>query len=220
VGDYVFLAAMIPEDPKTGKVVEGDTGAQTTQVLTNAKTLLESMGSSMADLTVTRSWLMDTRDAPKVNAAWGMFFKDVPPTRATFRAQLMSPEYKVQMMFWGQRGERQRLGNPRGAFSAAIKVGNTLYIAGLTGTGAPEARGDVKAQTTAALTQVQDFLKQSGMDMSNAVFAQVWLAYPPHFDAMNEAYREIVKSDPPARATLGAGMSFDGLVEVSMIATK
>ena len=220
VGDHVFLAGMIPEDPKTGRVVEGDTGAQTMQVLTNAKVLLESMGSTMSDLTVARSWLMDTRDAPKVNAAWSMFFKDVPPTRATFRAQLMSPDYRVQMMFWGQRGERQRLGNPGGAFSAAIKVGNTLYIAGLTGTGAPEARGDVKAQTRGALTQVQDYLKQAGMDISDTVFAQVWLAYVPHFDAMNEVYREVLKSDPPARATVGAGMSFDGLVEISMIATK
>jgi enamine deaminase RidA (YjgF/YER057c/UK114 family) len=219
VGDHVFLAGLVPEDPRTGRVVEGDTGAQTMQILTNAKALMESMGSAMSDLTVARSWLADTRDAAKVNPVWSTFFKETPPTRATVRAQLMSPDYRVGMMFWGQRGERQRLGNPNGAFSAAIRVGNTLYTAGLVQGGA-DAKGDIKAQTRSILTQIQGFLKEAGMDFSNVVNAQVWVAYAPHFEGMNEVYKEFIPSDPPARATVVAGMSFDGLVEIAMIAAK
>jgi 2-iminobutanoate/2-iminopropanoate deaminase len=63
-------------------------------------------------------------------------------------------------------------------------------------------------------------LKEAGMDFSNVVNAQVWVAYAPHFEGMNEVYKEFIPSDPPARATVVAGMSFDGLVEIAMIAAK
>jgi len=221
VGAHVFLAGLVPEDPKTGKVVDGDTGAQTTQILNNAKALVEALGSEMSDLTVARAWLVDTREAPKMNAVYKTYFNDTPPTRATVQAQLMSPQQKINIMFWGQKGPKQRFGNVGGApLSPAIKVGDTLYIAGLTGTGGADAKGDVKAQAKAALTQIQNYLKQADMDFSNTVNAQVWLAYLPHFDAMNQVYKEFIPTDPPARATVGTGLSFDGLVEMSMIATK
>jgi len=221
VGDHIFLAGLVPEDPKTGRTIEGDTGVQTRQILENAKSLVEAAGLTMADLTVARAWLADGRDAQRMNDVYKTYFGDTPPTRATVRTHLMSPQYNVGIMFSGVRGEKQRLGNVGGApLSPAIKVGNTLYVSGLVQGGA-EFRGDIKAQTRAVITQIEGLLKQAGMDLGDAVTTTVWLSNTLNVDQMNEVYREFFPSDPPSRATVNVGLlPADGLLEMSIIAAK
>src|SRR5207253_637427 len=114
-GDFIFLAGLVPEDPKTGRPVEGDTKVQTKQILDNAKALVEAAGFTMSDLTVARAWLGDGRDAAAMNEVYKTYFGDAPPTRATVRVHLMAPQYGVGIMFSGVRGNKQRLGNVGGA---------------------------------------------------------------------------------------------------------
>jgi enamine deaminase RidA (YjgF/YER057c/UK114 family) len=53
------------------------------------------------------------------------------------------------------------------------------------------------------------------------VDATVYLTDIKNMSAMNEAYREIFKTDPPARVTAGTGLvSPDGLVEIMLMAVK
>lgn len=221
VGDYIFLAGLVAENPRTGRPVEGDTRAQTKQLLENAKTLVEAAGFAMSDLTVARAWVGDARDAALMNEVYRIYFGDTPPTRATVRAQLAAPQYKVGVMSSGVRGNKQRLGPVGGApFSTAIRVGSTLYIAGLVQAGA-DVRGDIRAQTRGVMTQIQNLLKQADMDFTNTVSATVWLTNVLHFDQMNEVYKEFVKNDPPARATVSTGLlPADALIEIAVFAAK
>ncbi len=220
VGDYIFLAGLVSQNPQTGAAVPGDVKGQTKLILDNAKVLTESAGFTMADMVWSRVWLTDPRDFAGMNEVYRGYFGEIPPTRATTRAGLTTPTYNVEIMLWGVKGEKQRLGNPAGTtpLSQAIKVGNHLFIAGLTGGGA-QVRGDIKGQATMILSNIQTLLKAGGVDFPNVVEAQVWITDSRNFAAMNEAYTAAIKGELPARATVGAQlMSPDNLVEMAMIA--
>lgn len=221
VGNHIFLAGIVADDPKTGKPVVGDAGVQTKQILETTRTLVQAAGATMADLTLARAWLTDGRDAQKMNDVYKTYFTDTPPTRATTRTHLAAPEYKVGMMFSGMRGSKQRIGSVGGApLSPAIKVGDTLFVSGLVQGGA-EVRGDIKGQTRGVLTQIENLLKQANMGFGDVVSVTIWLSNVLNFDAMNEVYREFFKTAPPSRATVSVGLlPVDGLLEMSVIAAK
>jgi 2-iminobutanoate/2-iminopropanoate deaminase len=224
VGDYVFVSGLVSQNPQTGAVVAGDPKVQTKQILDNAKVLVETAGFKMTDLVWSRVWLSDPRDFQAMNEVYRGYFGDIPPTRATTRAGLTSPAYKVEIMLWGVKGEKQRLGNAPAAggtpLSQAIKAGNYVFVSGLTGAGA-ELRGNMKGQAGAIMTNLQNLLKAGGVDFPKVVEAQVWITDARNFAAMNEAYTAAIKADFPARVTVGAQlMNADNLVEMAMIAVK
>ncbi len=222
VGDYIFIAGLVSQNPQSGAAVEGDAKVQTKQILDNMKTLVESGGFKMSDLVWSRVWLTDPRDFQMMNDVYRTYFPETPPTRATTRAGLTTPVYKVEIMTWGMKGEKQRLGTAAGTtpLSQAIKVGNYIFVSGLTGGGA-QVRGDIKGQASMILTSIQTLLKSGGVDFPNVVEAQVWITDSRNFAAMNEAYTSVIKDQFPARVTVGAQlMSADNLVEMAMIAVK
>jgi len=222
VGDYIFVAGLVSQNPQTGAPVGGDPKAQTKQILDNAKTLVETAGFKMPDVVWSRVWLSDPRDFQAMNDVYRTYFSEVPPTRATTRAGLTSTAYKVEIMLWGMKGEKQRLGNAPGAtpLSQAIKAGSYVFVSGSTGAGA-QVRGDIKGQAGAILTTIQNLLKAGGADFPNVVEAQVWITDSRNFAAMNEAYTAVMNGDLPARVTVGTQlMAPDNLIEIAMIAVK
>ena len=222
VGDHLFLAGLVSQNPQTGAPLNGDIKVQTKQILESAKTLAEAAGFKMSDIVWSRVWLTDPRDFQDMNDVYRTYFGEIPPTRATTRAALASTAYSVEIMLWGVKGPKQRLGDPNPNLSQAIKVGNYVFLAGLTAGGSAQSlRGDIAGQTGAILTNIQSLIKTAGVDTPNAVTGQVWLTDSRNFSAMNEAYVRVFKSDPPARATVGSQlMSADNLVEIAVIAVK
>jgi 2-iminobutanoate/2-iminopropanoate deaminase len=110
VGDYLFVAGLISQDLSTGNFAPGDIKAQTRQVLDNAKAFVAAAGFSMSDMTVSSVFLTDARDFSGMNAVYKTYFGDVPPTRATVRTRLMSADSKVEIMLWGVKREKERIG--------------------------------------------------------------------------------------------------------------
>ena len=220
VGDYIFLAGLVSQNPQSGAANPGDVRAQTKQILDNAKVLAETAGFTMSDMVWSRVWLTDPRDFASMNEIYRPYFGDIPPTRATTRAGLTNTAYNVEIMLWGVKGTKQRLGTvtPNAVLSQGIKVGNHVFIAGMTGA-SPQVRGDIKGQAAAILTNIQTLLKAGGTDFPNVVEAQVWVTDSRNFAAMNEAYVAAIKGEVPTRVTVGAQlMAADNLVEISMIA--
>jgi reactive intermediate/imine deaminase len=222
VGDYVFVAGLVAQNPTNGTAIEGNATVQTRQILDNAKVLVENAGFKMSDIVWSRVWLSDPRDFQAMNDVYKTYFGDIPPTRATTRAGLTANSYNVEIMLWGIRGEKQRLGTATGTppLSQAIKVGNYVFVSGTTGAG-PQVRGDIKGQASTLLAAIQNLLKAGGADFQNVVETQVWVTDARNFAAMNQAYTEVVKGGLPARVTVGAQlMSPDNLVEMAMVAIK
>jgi len=79
----VFTAGQIAIDPATGKMIEGDIAAQTRQVLTNLKFVLQAADSSLARVVKTTVFLADMGDFAAMNAVYAEFFLHDPPGRST-----------------------------------------------------------------------------------------------------------------------------------------
>jgi reactive intermediate/imine deaminase len=87
-GNFVFVSGQVAFD-EDGKLVSGDIGAQTRQVMHNIKTVLQEAGCTLADVVKTTVWLADTRDFRLFNKTYAEFFPENAPARSTVRADLM-----------------------------------------------------------------------------------------------------------------------------------
>jgi reactive intermediate/imine deaminase len=228
VGNTLFVAGATSRDPKTNQPVPGDTAAQTKQVLENIGAVLKSGGMDYKDVASCKVFLSDGRDFQAMNEVYRTFFTEDPPARATVRTQLMNSTFTTEIQCVAVKDPSRKVVVAEGArrssspFSPAIQVGDRLYLAGFVGRG-PDgyAAGDVKAQTQQTLANLKATLAAAGMDFTNVVDATVYLSDIRHYQAMNEVYKEILPTPPPARATVGAQlMSPDALVEIMMVATK
>ena len=65
---YNNIAAQLPVDPKTGKLVGGDIQAQARQCLTNIQAIVESIGHVMDDMVKVTLFLKDMGDLEAVDA--------------------------------------------------------------------------------------------------------------------------------------------------------
>ncbi|HUH97140.1 MAG TPA: RidA family protein [Anaerolineales bacterium] len=82
----VFTAGQAGLDPATGELVEGGIEAQTRQVLTNLRHVLEASDSGLNYAVKTTVFLKDMNDFVKMNAVYGEFFSQNPPARTTVAA--------------------------------------------------------------------------------------------------------------------------------------
>jgi 2-iminobutanoate/2-iminopropanoate deaminase len=82
-GVFVFCAGQTGIDPATGELVSPELEAQTRQVLTNLKNVLEAAGTSLDRVVKTTVFLRDMADFPKMNAIYAEYFSSNPPARST-----------------------------------------------------------------------------------------------------------------------------------------
>ena len=82
-GQFLYVSGQIPIDPLSGQVVDGDVTAQTHRVMRSLGAILGAAGASFDDVVRTTIFLTDLGDFAKVNEAYGSYFSDPAPTRAT-----------------------------------------------------------------------------------------------------------------------------------------
>ena len=82
-GNLVFASGQIALDPKTGEIVGATAAQQTRRVMENIEAVLDAAGAGLVDVVKTTIFLVDMGDYPEVNAAYGEFFAEAPPARAT-----------------------------------------------------------------------------------------------------------------------------------------
>ena len=126
-------------------------------------------------------------------------------------------------MTFAQSSSRQTFGtNPNLPFSAAVKAGGLIYVAGTIGPASGTiAKGDIKAQTKQTLDNISETLKTAGSSLANAASVLVYLRNVADFPAMNEVYSTYWQKDPPARTTVFVTQPLanaDGLIEISVVA--
>jgi 2-iminobutanoate/2-iminopropanoate deaminase len=81
--NLVFTAGQVGLDPATMLIVEGGVEAQTRQVLTNLKHVLEAADSGLNYVVKTTVFLQSMDDFAKMNAVYSEFFPENPPARST-----------------------------------------------------------------------------------------------------------------------------------------
>ncbi|MFP5379790.1 MAG: RidA family protein, partial [Vicinamibacteria bacterium] len=107
-------------------------------------------------------------------------------------------------------------------YSYGIKSGDTLFLAGLVSRNGRDnsvVEGDMTAQTKTVLDNAGEILKAAGMSYDNVVSSRVYITDGTKFQDMNGVYRQYFTKDPPARATVIAGlMAPQYVVEITLTA--
>lgn len=108
-------------------------------------------------------------------------------------------------------------------FSAAVRVGNMLYLSGQMGTndkGNQLVPGGIEAETRRTLANMKVILERHGSSLDRVVKCTVMMADMSEWPAMNAIYVQHFPLHLPARSAFGAsGLALGGRVEIECIAT-
>ncbi|GAA1562433.1 Rid family hydrolase [Kribbella hippodromi] len=117
---------------------------------------------------------------------------------------------------------------PMPVFSQGVRKGNILQVSGQgsvdPASGEFVGTGDVKAQTTRVLQNIEAILKAGGASLDDVVMLRVYLTKREDFTLMNEAYADFVSTRTPSgvlpsRTTVFTGLPLpDMLVEIDALA--
>ena len=81
-----------------GKLVgAGDARTQTRQVLETIKSVIETAGGKMGDIAFNQIFLKDFADYAAMNEVYREYFPANPPARYCIRADLVKPEFLVEI---------------------------------------------------------------------------------------------------------------------------
>jgi len=96
-GNTLFVSGQIPIDSATGNLVSGDITAETNQVMKNLKAVLEAAGMDFSHVVKCSIFLSDMNTFPKVNEAYGQYFKTNPPARETVQVSRLPKDVNVEI---------------------------------------------------------------------------------------------------------------------------
>lgn len=82
-GGFIFTTGIVPVDPVTGEIFNGDVRVQTELILTNLENLLKQAGCSLKNVVKTTVYMTDLTQFAEMNAVYSTFFKTNPPARTT-----------------------------------------------------------------------------------------------------------------------------------------
>ncbi|MEO9190665.1 MAG: RidA family protein [Acetobacteraceae bacterium] len=108
---------------------------------------------------------------------------------------------------------------PNKILSKAVEHHGFVFLAGTT---ARDPAGDIKAQTTEVLAQIDQLLETHGTDKTRLLQAQIWVKHIGDRAAMNEVWTAWLPADgAPVRACVEAELADPRLlVEIMVTACK
>lgn len=93
---------------------------------------------------------------------------------------------------------------PIGPYSQAIKIDNTLYVAGqvgLTADGLADT-SSIESECRQAMNNIKAIVEAAGMNMGQIVKATLYVKDLKNFQKINEVYGTYFPHNPPARETV------------------
>ncbi|MCO5170456.1 MAG: Rid family detoxifying hydrolase [Planctomycetes bacterium] len=102
-GDLVFCSGQIALRPD-GALEQGGVEAETRQVLTNLRAVLEAAGSSLGRVVKTTVFLRDMADFQAMNGVYAEFFPGAAPARATVAVAGLPRGVRVEVEAVAVRG--------------------------------------------------------------------------------------------------------------------
>ena len=94
---FLFCSGQTPTDPSTNELVQGDIGAQTTQVMKNVGAILRAAGLDYADVVKTTIFLAEMSDFAAVNDVYGSYFTATKPARSTVAVKTLPKHCSVEI---------------------------------------------------------------------------------------------------------------------------
>jgi reactive intermediate/imine deaminase len=96
-GSTYYLSGVIPLN-RAGNAVEGTTiEDQTRLVLTYVGEILKAQGMTHGNVVMSNVYMKDLNEFARMNAVYGEFFKDRPPSRATVEVARLPRDVKIEI---------------------------------------------------------------------------------------------------------------------------
>jgi 2-iminobutanoate/2-iminopropanoate deaminase len=254
IGDDTFMFTTCGRVLETFGMFAGPFRDQARLIMDDAAAFLKNAGLTFDDVVSTQVVLENMHQLREFDEVYRSYWKKDLPARVVYEGSCGSrrpdsSQAKVAVTaIRGAAARKRVIAQPAGASwtadagaSAAIQMGDRLYVSGLTGATAA-SKGDLRAQTTEALTRLGQVLKSAGFAYSDVVFSEVFITtpHPPPapegvvrvFETTSEdaqkvmtmdaGYRPFFPANPPARNAISTGRlpEPDALVQVFVKAVK
>jgi 2-iminobutanoate/2-iminopropanoate deaminase len=222
-GDLVFFSGLISRRGTDDQVVPGSVTVQTRTILDNAATLLRTAGLTFDNVVAARVFLTDDSDFEDMNAEYRRRFSGLPPARATAITGLMGSDAVVEISLIASSLSKETIGpfvSPTLPVSTAVRVGNRLFISGVTGTTEANSE-DPASQTTEALDHLKRALSLAGFTPADVVDTTIYEPRSTDGPSIDAIYGGMFGTLPPARTVAGAKLvNRTGRVEIMATAVK
>ncbi len=97
VNGMLFTSGVIPIDPETNILVQGDVETQARQAIGNLKNLIEASGSSMEKVVKTTVFIKDMNDFGKINDIYKEFFTSDFPARSCVEVARLPKDVLIEI---------------------------------------------------------------------------------------------------------------------------
>ncbi|MCM1158671.1 MAG: RidA family protein [Bacteroidales bacterium] len=97
VNGMVYTSGVVPIDPATGNVVEGDIRVQAARVFDSMKALLEAAGSDCESVVKTTVFIKDMNDFGALNEIYAEYFTGVFPARSCVEVARLPKDVLIEM---------------------------------------------------------------------------------------------------------------------------
>ena len=97
VNGVIYTSGVVPINPATGEVVEGDIKVQATRVFDSMKALLEAAGSSCEDVVKTMVFIKDMNDFAALNEIYATYFTGAFPARSCVEVARLPKDALIEM---------------------------------------------------------------------------------------------------------------------------
>ena len=95
--NIVYVSGTLPLDKNNDVVHVDDAAAQTTHVLETIKSVIETAGGTMADVTFNHIFLRDWSDYAAINTVYASYFPGDKPARYCIQCGLVKPDALVEI---------------------------------------------------------------------------------------------------------------------------
>lgn len=106
VGDWVITSGQVgavPGPDGKPKLVDGGTGAELQQALSNVENLLAQQGATLADVVKTTVFLADMSDYAVLNEIWIAFWPEPRPTRSAVGVASLPIGARIEVEAWAYK---------------------------------------------------------------------------------------------------------------------
>ncbi|MFR9703225.1 Rid family detoxifying hydrolase [Aeromonas sanarellii] len=215
---YNNIAAQLPVDPRTGKLIEGDIQAQARQCLTNIQAIVQSIGHGMEDMVKVTLFLKNMGDLEAVDTVYREFFPHSLPTRTVLAVAALPLGAAVQMDALLSNGEgtfpqapcpliklarssdrvpQDPLSSQSVAFSHYNNIGAQLPLDPASGA---LVDGGIREQAAQCLRNIKAVLESIDVPFDDIVKVTVYLTHLADLEAVDEVYTTFFPDSAIARA--------------------
>ena len=96
-GNTVYVSGVLAMDADGNTVGSGDIKAQTGHVIEAIRAVVEEAGGTLADIAFNQIFLADLSHYAGMNEVYGKYFGDNPPARYCIKAELVKPEFLIEI---------------------------------------------------------------------------------------------------------------------------